>query len=84
MDALLGALGLGDIGRYFPPEDPRWKGADSLELLERVMELIRERGWDVVNVDAVVVAEQPSFGPTSRRCRQPSPAGSGWSPIGWG
>jgi len=63
MDALLGALGLGDIGRYFPPEDPRWKGADSLELLERVMGLIRERGWDVVNVDAVVVAERPKLRP---------------------
>ena len=63
MDALLGALGLGDIGRYFPPDDPRWKGADSLELLERVMGLIRERGWDVVNVDAVVVAEQPKLRP---------------------
>lgn len=63
MDALLGALGLGDIGRYFPPDDPRWKGADSLELLERVMDLIRERGWDVVNVDAVVVAERPKLRP---------------------
>jgi len=63
MDALLGALGLGDIGQYFPPDDPRWKGADSLELLERVMGLIRERGWDVVNVDAVVVAEQPKLRP---------------------
>jgi 2-C-methyl-D-erythritol 2,4-cyclodiphosphate synthase len=63
MDALLGALALGDIGRYFPPDDPRWKGADSLELLERVMELIRERGWDVVNVDAVVVAERPKLRP---------------------
>jgi 2-C-methyl-D-erythritol 2,4-cyclodiphosphate synthase len=63
MDALLGALGLGDIGRYFPPEDPRWKGADSLELLERVMGLIRERGWEVVNVDAVVVAERPKLRP---------------------
>jgi 2-C-methyl-D-erythritol 2,4-cyclodiphosphate synthase len=45
MDALLGALGLGDIGRHFPPEDERWRGADSLVLLARVMELVRERGW---------------------------------------
>jgi 2-C-methyl-D-erythritol 2,4-cyclodiphosphate synthase len=63
MDALLGALSLGDIGRHFPPEDPRWKGADSLQLLERVMELVRARGWQVVNVDAVVVAEQPKLKP---------------------
>jgi 2-C-methyl-D-erythritol 2,4-cyclodiphosphate synthase len=63
MDALLGALGLGDIGRHFPPEDARWEGADSLVLLERVMELVRQRGWQVVNVDAVVVAERPKLRP---------------------
>jgi 2-C-methyl-D-erythritol 2,4-cyclodiphosphate synthase len=63
MDALLGALSLGDIGLHFPPEDPRWKGADSLVLLERVMELLRQRGWQVVNVDAVVVAERPRLKP---------------------
>jgi 2-C-methyl-D-erythritol 2,4-cyclodiphosphate synthase len=61
MDALLGALSLGDIGLHFPPEDPRWKGADSLVLLERVMELLRQRGWQVVNIDAVVVAERPKL-----------------------
>ena len=69
MDALLGALSLGDIGRHFPPEDPRWKGADSLQLLERVMELVRARGWQVVNVDAVVVAEQPKLKPHSEAMR---------------
>lgn len=63
MDALLGALSLGDIGRHFPPEDPRWKGADSLLLLELVMGLVRERGWEVVNVDAVVIAERPKLRP---------------------
>ena len=63
MDALLGALSLGDIGRHFPPGDPRWKGADSLELLERVNGLLAERGWRVGNVDAVVVAERPRLGP---------------------
>ncbi|MEX1316292.1 MAG: 2-C-methyl-D-erythritol 2,4-cyclodiphosphate synthase [Synechococcaceae cyanobacterium] len=63
MDALLGALALGDIGRYFPPEDPRWKGADSLVLLEQVMALVRERGWSVLNLDAVVVAERPKLRP---------------------
>jgi 2-C-methyl-D-erythritol 2,4-cyclodiphosphate synthase len=63
MDALLGALSLGDIGRHFPPDDPRWRGADSLALLERVVDLIRERGWSVGNVDAVVVAERPRLRP---------------------
>ncbi|KEF42944.1 MAG: 2-C-methyl-D-erythritol 4-phosphate cytidylyltransferase [Cyanobium sp. CACIAM 14] len=63
MDALLGALGLGDIGTHFPPEDARWRGADSLQLLERVMGLVRERGWQVINVDTVVVAERPRLKP---------------------
>ena len=57
MDAMLGALSLGDIGKYFPPEDPKWKGADSLKLLGNVVDLVVSRGWRVVNVDAVVVAE---------------------------
>ena len=63
MDALLGALSLGDIGKYFPPTDPKWKGADSLVLLEQVMGLVRERGWRVVNVDSVVIAERPKLKP---------------------
>jgi 2-C-methyl-D-erythritol 2,4-cyclodiphosphate synthase len=63
MDALLGALSLGDIGQHFPPGDPRWKDADSLRLLEQVMTLVRERGWEVINVDLVVVAERPKLRP---------------------
>ena len=63
MDALLGALSLGDIGKYFPPTDPRWKGADSLMLLEQVVALVKERGWQVVNVDSVVIAERPKLKP---------------------
>jgi 2-C-methyl-D-erythritol 2,4-cyclodiphosphate synthase len=63
MDALLGALSLGDIGKYFPPEDPRWKGANSLVLLEQVIGLVRQRGWQVGNVDAVVIAERPKLKP---------------------
>jgi 2-C-methyl-D-erythritol 2,4-cyclodiphosphate synthase len=63
MDALLGALSLGDIGTHFPPEDPRWRGADSLELLGRVMGLVAGRGWQVLNVDTVVVAERPRLKP---------------------
>ena len=63
MDALLGALSLGDIGLYFPPDDPQWLGADSLLLLEQVASLVRIRGWQVVNVDSVVVAERPKLKP---------------------
>jgi len=63
MDALLGALSLGDIGKYFPPDDPQWKDADSLVLLGQVVSLVRERGWSVVNVDSVVVAERPKLIP---------------------
>jgi len=63
MDALLGALGLGDIGHYFPPDDPQWAGADSVMLLTQVRQLVAERGWQVANVDTVVVAERPKLKP---------------------
>jgi 2-C-methyl-D-erythritol 2,4-cyclodiphosphate synthase len=63
MDALLGALSLGDIGKYFPPTDPKWKGADSLMLLEQVVQLVSNQGWQVVNLDAVVIAERPKLKP---------------------
>ncbi|NJK41418.1 MAG: 2-C-methyl-D-erythritol 2,4-cyclodiphosphate synthase [Acaryochloridaceae cyanobacterium SU_2_1] len=63
MDALLGALSLGDIGHYFPPTDPQWAGADSVQLLAQVHELIREQGWQIGNLDSVVVAERPKLKP---------------------
>ncbi|BAY91713.1 2-C-methyl-D-erythritol [Tolypothrix sp. PCC 7601] len=63
MDAMLGALSLGDIGHYFPPTDPKWAGADSLELLSQVHQLIRDRGWQIGNIDSVVVAERPKLKP---------------------
>lgn len=63
MDALLGALSLGDIGHYFPPTDPKWAGADSLKLLEKVHQLILDRGWQIGNIDSVVVAERPKLKP---------------------
>ena len=56
MDALLGAAGLGDIGRHFPDTDPAYAGADSLKLLAHVVALLRERGFTVGNVDATVLA----------------------------
>ncbi|MDC3170819.1 tRNA (guanosine(37)-N1)-methyltransferase TrmD [Prochlorococcus sp. AH-716-E13] len=63
MDALLGALSLGDIGKYFPPSDQKWKNADSLFLLSKVIELIRKEGWEVNNIDSVIVAERPKIKP---------------------
>ena len=63
MDAMLGALSLGDIGHYFPPTDPQWAGADSLVLLSKVQQLIRDRGWQIGNIDSVVVAERPKLKP---------------------
>lgn len=62
-DAMLGAAAAGDIGRHFPDTDPRWAGASSIELLRAVAQLVRERGYEVVNVDVVVVAEAPKIGP---------------------
>ncbi len=63
MDALLGALSLGDIGKYFPPSDEKWRNADSLKLLSKVIALIREEGWEIVNIDNVIVAERPKIKP---------------------
>ena len=63
MDALLGSLSLGDIGKYFPPNDPKWKDADSLILLSKVNELISNQGWEVNNIDSVIVAERPKIKP---------------------
>lgn len=58
-DALLGAFALGDIGQHFPPTDPRWKGADSRDLLRQCFSLVRARGHTIGNVDSVVVCERP-------------------------
>tara|TARA_Y100000589_G_scaffold225628_1_gene213100 strand:+ start:1736 stop:2236 length:501 start_codon:yes stop_codon:yes gene_type:complete len=63
MDALLGALSLGDIGKYFPPTDERWKDADSIILLSKVVDLIKSKGWLINNIDSVIVAERPKFLP---------------------
>jgi 2-C-methyl-D-erythritol 2,4-cyclodiphosphate synthase len=63
IDAVLGAAGLGDIGRHFPDTDSRYQNADSIGLLERVAALVGEGDWKVVNVDATVVCEQPSIAP---------------------
>ena len=62
-DALLGAANLRDIGFHFPNTDPAWKGADSKKLLAQVCILIREKGWEISNVDASLAAEQPKINP---------------------
>jgi 2-C-methyl-D-erythritol 2,4-cyclodiphosphate synthase len=62
-DALLGAAGLGDIGRHFPPSDAEWKDADSMLLLARVVALVEEAGHGIGNVDVTVVTEAPRIGP---------------------
>ncbi len=63
MDALLGALSLGDIGKYFPPDKEEWKDSDSLILLEQVNKMILDLGWQVINIDSVVIAERPKLKP---------------------
>ncbi|BCU09563.1 2-C-methyl-D-erythritol 2,4-cyclodiphosphate synthase [Microcystis aeruginosa] len=63
MDAMLGALSLGDIGHYFPPTDPQWQGANSLKLLEQVNQLIIDKGWQINNIDSVIIAEKPKMKP---------------------
>jgi len=63
IDALLGAAGLGDIGQHFPDTDPRWRDADSVELLSSVLELLSEAGFTLVNLDATVACEEPKLAP---------------------
>ena len=63
MDALLGALSLGDIGKYFPPSDDKWQDVDSLILLSQVIDLVRKQGWEINNIDSVIVAERPKIKP---------------------
>lgn len=63
MDALLGALALGDIGQHFPDTDKVYKGIDSMILLDKVYSLIKERGWKVVNLDSIIVLQKPKVKP---------------------
>ena len=69
-DALLGALALRDIGYHFPDTDPKYKGADSKLLLKEVCRMIRERGWEIGNVDVTIMAEAPKFKPHIDEMRQ--------------
>jgi 2-C-methyl-D-erythritol 2,4-cyclodiphosphate synthase len=62
-DAVLGAAGLGDIGRHFPDTDERFRGADSIVLLREAMRRVRAEGWDIANVDSTIVAQAPKLAP---------------------
>jgi len=71
IDALLGASGMGDIGTLFPDTDPKWKDADSKELLVIVRERLEEKNWEIANVDLIICAEEPSLEPLKgqmKRC----------------
>ena len=63
MDAILGAISLGDIGKFFPPSDEKWKNANSLVLLSKIAFLIKNEGWFINNIDSVIVAERPKLLP---------------------
>lgn len=63
MDSMLGALALGDIGKHFPDNDPEYKGADSIKLLEKVNEIINKEGFYVVNIDSTILAQAPKLSP---------------------
>jgi 2-C-methyl-D-erythritol 2,4-cyclodiphosphate synthase len=69
-DALLGALALGDIGKHFPPSDPRWKAADSRAFVRHCDHLIRNQGWMAGNVDITVICERPKVGPHAEAMRR--------------
>jgi 2-C-methyl-D-erythritol 2,4-cyclodiphosphate synthase len=70
IDALLGAAGLGDIGSLFPPGDPEWEGASSLDLLRRAAAQVRECGWELVNADCILIGEEPRIAPLREQMRE--------------
>ena len=61
MDALVGALALGDIGKFFPDTDPKYKNADSILLLREILDVVSAKGYKIVNIDATVVAQKPKL-----------------------
>lgn len=79
-DALLGAAGLGDIGRHFPDTEARWAGADSLELLKRAVGLVGDAGFQVGNLDCTIITEQPMIGPRAAEMREKIAGALGMGP----
>lgn len=80
-DALLGAAGLPDIGHFFPNTDPAFKGIDSQLLLQRVAAALRERGWEIGNLDASLIAERPKIAPRLEEMRARLAASAGVAPA---
>jgi 2-C-methyl-D-erythritol 2,4-cyclodiphosphate synthase len=70
IDALLGAAGLGDIGSLFPPGEPEWEGAASVDLLRRAVAQVREAGWELVNADCILIGEEPRIAPLREQMRR--------------
>lgn len=70
IDAVLGAAAAGDVGTHFPPTDEKWRGADSMELLQRTMTVIENRSYRVVNVDITVICEAPRISPHAKEIRK--------------
>ena len=79
-DALLGAAGLGDIGQHFPPGDPNYLNADSLDLLRHVRELLSKGGFNPINIDATVICELPKIGPHAAAMRSAVAKATGLDP----
>jgi 2-C-methyl-D-erythritol 2,4-cyclodiphosphate synthase len=69
-DALLGAVGAGDIGSYFPPSDPRWKGADSAIFLSEALKQIQKAGYSIGNVDSTLILDAPKIGPFAKQIQR--------------
>ena len=80
MDAMLGALALGDIGKHFPDTNPAYAGADSIELLRHVNALIRQHGWQIGNLDATILAQAPKLAPHIPQMRQILSEATGCAP----
>ena len=70
MDSILGALALGDIGKHFPDTDERYKGADSMKLLKCVNDLINEKGYEINNIDSIIIAQSPKMAPHIQNMRE--------------
>ena len=70
MDGMLGALALGDIGKHFPDTDEKYKGADSMKLLKCVNDLINEKGYEINNIDSIIVAQSPKMAPHIEKMRR--------------
>ncbi|MBI4849214.1 MAG: 2-C-methyl-D-erythritol 2,4-cyclodiphosphate synthase [Nitrospirae bacterium] len=70
IDAIVGALGEGDIGRHFPDTDAKWKNASSIDLLTKTVELMKQKGFDIVNIDSTVIAEKPKLLPYIEKMKE--------------